>query len=120
MAMTTACANELEERASIETPRRTTPWIVGKRGSCQPSTRPSSTNHASLRFDMTVCTKLTRANAWMCTGRSFSAACSHLYWSSRSLYSVVRSACVTPSRRGQTGRRRVARVFAACVRVPRS
>ena len=29
--------------------------------------------------------------------RSFIASCSHAYCASRSLYSVVRSACVTPS-----------------------
>ncbi|KDR06660.1 hypothetical protein L798_03931 [Zootermopsis nevadensis] len=41
-------------KPSIVMPRRTTPRTVGKRGSYHPSTRPSSTNQVSLRFDNTV------------------------------------------------------------------
>mmetsp|Transcript_23036 Transcript_23036/g.40898 ORF Transcript_23036/g.40898 Transcript_23036/m.40898 type:complete len:248 (-) Transcript_23036:1408-2151(-) len=47
--------------AWIVMPRRTTPWTVGKRGSFQPSTRPVSTNHVSLRLERTVYWKLSRA-----------------------------------------------------------
>mmetsp|Transcript_8825 Transcript_8825/g.27589 ORF Transcript_8825/g.27589 Transcript_8825/m.27589 type:complete len:348 (+) Transcript_8825:395-1438(+) len=88
---------------STDTPRRTTPWIVGNRGSSQPSTAFWSTSHASFRFDMSVRTKLIRANAWIFTGRSFNAFWIHAYCASRSLYSVVRSACVTPSNESTTG-----------------
>lgn len=44
--------------ASTFSPRRSMPCTVGMRGSSQPSTRPVSTNHVSLRFDSTVLTKL--------------------------------------------------------------
>mmetsp|Transcript_5849 Transcript_5849/g.17618 ORF Transcript_5849/g.17618 Transcript_5849/m.17618 type:complete len:260 (-) Transcript_5849:967-1746(-) len=97
------CETMKSRSAATETPRRTTPWIVGKRGSSQPSTTPLSTSQASLRFDMRVLTKLIREKAWISTLRSPIASCSQAYWASRSLYSVVRNACVTPSIESTTG-----------------
>lgn len=46
--------------ASTETPRRMTPWTVGKRGSFHPSTCLFSTNQVSFRLLSSVCTKFSR------------------------------------------------------------
>ena len=89
--------------ASTFMPLRTQPCMVGKRGSNQPSTKPCSTNHVSLRFDSTVCTKFIFPKERMWTGRSRMACWIQWYCSSRSLYSVVRSAWVTPSMESTMG-----------------
>src|SRR5437868_275154 len=46
--------------ASTVNPLRRMPRTVGNRGSSQPVTRPSSTNHCNLRFDKRVYTKFIR------------------------------------------------------------
>mmetsp|Transcript_10978 Transcript_10978/g.27748 ORF Transcript_10978/g.27748 Transcript_10978/m.27748 type:complete len:256 (+) Transcript_10978:347-1114(+) len=89
-------------RAGTVSPRRSRPCTVGNRASSQPETLPVSTNHWSLRFDISVFTKLRRENSQMLTcGSDGSTSCWSLriqwYWASRSRYSVVRSAWVTPS-----------------------
>mmetsp|Transcript_13867 Transcript_13867/g.45237 ORF Transcript_13867/g.45237 Transcript_13867/m.45237 type:complete len:217 (-) Transcript_13867:776-1426(-) len=90
-------------REAIETPRLLTPWIVGNRGSFQPSTAPFSTSHASFLLLMRVRTKLMREKEWILTSRSFNFSWNHLYCASRSLYSVVRRAWVTPSSESTMG-----------------
>mmetsp|Transcript_38935 Transcript_38935/g.65463 ORF Transcript_38935/g.65463 Transcript_38935/m.65463 type:complete len:279 (+) Transcript_38935:585-1421(+) len=84
-------------RASTCMPRRMMPCTVGKRGSRQLGTRPVSTNHCSLRFDSTVFTRFSREYSQMCTLRTPITFCTHWNCASRSAYSLVRSACVTPS-----------------------
>jgi len=83
--------------ASTVSPRRIMPLTVGSLGSSQPSTAPVSTSHVSFLFDITVLVRLSRAYAQMLGLRRLRASMNQLNWSSLSMYSVVRSACVTPS-----------------------
>mmetsp|Transcript_10802 Transcript_10802/g.25260 ORF Transcript_10802/g.25260 Transcript_10802/m.25260 type:complete len:358 (-) Transcript_10802:621-1694(-) len=102
--------------ACMVTPRRTHPCTVGNRGSNHPSTASDlgstlplptaesadpaaqlSTNHWSFRLESTVLTKFTLPYSQMRTVRSFIAPWSQWYCALRSLNSVLRRQCVTPS-----------------------
>mmetsp|Transcript_1242 Transcript_1242/g.4872 ORF Transcript_1242/g.4872 Transcript_1242/m.4872 type:complete len:254 (-) Transcript_1242:473-1234(-) len=91
------CAMMKSCRACTCTPRRSTPWTVGKRGSFQPSTMPLSANQVSLRLERVVKMKLRRENSMMFTWRTPSMPWRMWYCGSLSRYSVVRMAWVTPS-----------------------
>mmetsp|Transcript_12407 Transcript_12407/g.38292 ORF Transcript_12407/g.38292 Transcript_12407/m.38292 type:complete len:215 (+) Transcript_12407:407-1051(+) len=84
-------------------PRRTMPCTVGKRGSYQPSTCLLSTNHCSLRLDMSVYIMFSREKSHISTLRTPCASSIQLYSALRSWYSDERSACVTPSRLSTSG-----------------
>mmetsp|Transcript_5338 Transcript_5338/g.15245 ORF Transcript_5338/g.15245 Transcript_5338/m.15245 type:complete len:267 (+) Transcript_5338:86-886(+) len=71
------CATIKSSSALSCMPRRRMPLTVGKRGSSQPGTRLVSTNHLSLRLDMSVYTKLRREKSWISTGRRPSLGKNH-------------------------------------------
>ena len=68
------CAMTNSFSPSTVMPRLMTPRTVGKRGSSHPSTRPCSTNHVSLRLDITVLCRFRRlySHTW---GRRNSVQC---------------------------------------------
>mmetsp|Transcript_124681 Transcript_124681/g.364156 ORF Transcript_124681/g.364156 Transcript_124681/m.364156 type:complete len:276 (-) Transcript_124681:929-1756(-) len=90
-------------KPSTVMPRRMTPCTVGNLGSFQPSTHPLSTNRVSLRFDSMVWENCVLENSTSSTFLEPVASNTHSYMASRSLYSMVRSACVTPSMASTTG-----------------
>jgi len=91
------CSRMNSLSASTRMPRRMMPCTVGKRGSFQSVTLPVSTHHCSLRLERHVLTKFMRLYSQMCTLRTPMIFCTHWNCASRSAYSDVRSACVTPS-----------------------
>jgi hypothetical protein len=79
------------------------PRTVGNLGSSQPVTIPWSTNHCNFLLLNTVLTKFNRLNPITLTDLIDKAFNIHAYCASRSLYSKVRNACVTPSRQSTMG-----------------
>jgi hypothetical protein len=67
-------------RAGTVRPCLRMPLTVGKRGSDQPSARPSLTNHVSCRLDMTVYTRFSRLKSKIPGSRIRSALQIHEYY----------------------------------------
>eukprot|EP01139_Manchomonas_bermudensis_P025733 Amastigsp_a846478_57.p4 type:complete len:124 gc:universal Amastigsp_a846478_57:915-544(-) len=80
--------------ASTVRPRRMMPCTVGNRGSFQPSTMPSSTNHASFRLLKHVYEKLSREKSCTSGSRISRSSIMRAYCSLRRRYSFDRSGCV--------------------------
>ena len=75
-------------------PRRRNPLMVGIRGSSQPSTCPSSTRRSSLRLDMMVWSRLSRANSICRLGKMPSCSMNHAYNGRCTSNSNVHRLCV--------------------------